>query len=34
MLIAVLAVDVATVRERHCAAAAVSQQWRRLCSMR
>jgi len=28
-----LAVDVAAVRERHCAAA-VSQQWRRLCSVR
>jgi len=30
---AVLAVDVAAVRERH-RAAAVSQQWRRLCSVR
>jgi len=30
---AVLAVDVTAVRERHCAAA-VSQQWRRLCSVR
>jgi len=27
-----LAVDVAAVREHHCAAA-VSQQWRRLCSV-
>jgi len=29
LFIAMLAVDVAAVRERHCAAA-VSQQWRRL----
>ena len=33
LLMAVLAVDVAAVRERHCVAA-VSQQWRRLCSVR
>jgi len=33
LLIAVLAVEVATLRGRHCAAA-VSQQWRRLCSVR
>jgi len=33
MLMAVLAVDVAAVRERYCAAA-VSQQWRRFCSVR
>jgi len=32
LLIAILAVDVAAVRERHCAAV-VSQQWRRLCSV-
>jgi len=32
-LMAVLALDVAAVRERHCAAA-VSQQRRRLCGVR
>jgi len=33
LLIAVLAVDVAAVSQRHCAAT-ISQQWRRLCSVR
>jgi len=33
LLIAVLVVDVAAVRGCHCAAA-VSQQWCRLCSVR
>ena len=32
LLITVLAVEVAAVRERHCAAA-VSRRWHRLCSV-